>query len=250
VRKPLAAVFFAIAGLLFFSTGTHPASSDLLAANAAEAYAEGRYAESLSLYKKLAASGCDGAQVRYDIGNCRLKQGDIGRAILAYRRALKFDSGMEAALHNLEVARKLLKARAAAWEPSPWEAFVRGVPLLYMEIALLLLTLFGNILLCAALILDPGRARRLCVQFMIAFFLIAGATMGVKVYAKGVRASHKPAVVVESAGIFESPVEKGKPLATLPAGSEIIEVQRAGGWCFVLWGEGRGWTRSSSVEIP
>jgi len=250
VRKVLAVVFFAIAGLLLFSTGTHPASSDLLAANAAGAYAEGRYVEALNLYNQLAASGFDGAQVRYDIGNCYLKQGDVGRAILAYRRALKFDSGMEAALHNLEVARKLLKARAAAWEPSPWESFVGAVPLFYLDVALLLLTLFGNVLLCAALLLDPGGGRRLCVQFMIVFFLIAGATMGVEVYAKGVRASHKPAVVVKTTDVYASPVKGRKPIASLPSGSEIIEVQRAGGWCFVLWGEGRGWTVSANVEVP
>lgn len=250
MRKVSTLVLFAIAGFLLLSTGARPASSDLLAANAAAAYSEGRYAEASGLYRKLAASGHDGAQVRYDIGNCYLKQGNIGRAILAYRRALKFDSGMEAALHNLKVARKLLKARAAVWEPSPWEAFVDSVPPLYFKLTVLILAFLGNVMLCVVLFLDPGRARRLCVQLMIVFFLFAGTTMGVDVYAKEVRASHRPAVVVERAIVFESPMEKGKPLATLPAGSEIIEVQRAGGWCFVLWGEGRGWTRSSSVEIP
>ncbi len=241
---------FALAVFLLVPCALHPASFNLLAKNASEAYASGRYKESAKLYLIMTRFGFNSAQVHYDLGNAYLKQGNIGRAILEYRRALKTDPGLAPARHNLSVARSLLTARVAAWEPSPWAATLRKLSPLLIKILVLVFVFLGNAALCTALLLNPGRLRRFCVQGLITAFILAGALLGLMVYSEVVLPSHLPAVVVTAAPVYPTPEANGKPLSILPAGSEIMKVNNTGAWCFVIWGEGRGWTKTASVEVP
>jgi hypothetical protein len=225
-------------------------ASALLADQAAKAYGEGRYQEAAELYQRLIATGTDGADARYDLGNCLLKEGDLGRAILEYRRALRFNPNHGPSLHNIEVARRLLPARVAPWQPSPWEGFLQALPPAWLDWAVIGLILLGNLALGAILLLAPGRHRRILTGVMIAMFVAAGAAGLLWTYARTVLPSHRPAVVLKAAPVFAGPQAEGAPLATLPEGSEVIQVARAGDWTLVLWGEGRGWALSSSVEAP
>ena len=226
------------------------ASWDLLSRQASKAYSGARYEEAGRLYTLLIQSGFEGSGVRYDLGNCYLKTGDLGRAILEYRRALKLDPRLTPAQQNLDIARRLLKARAAPWQPSPWEAAVQSLPQGALEWCLVLLSLMGNAALATAMFLKPGNLRRAFLIVMMAAFLCASAALVLLAYADTVVSGHLPAVVLSSAPVYPGPEAKAAPLATLPPGSEVIRVIRAGDWSLVLWGEGRGWTRSSSVEVP
>jgi tetratricopeptide (TPR) repeat protein len=226
------------------------ASWGLLSRQAARAYNEGRYDEASRLYALLAQSGLDGAAVRYDLGNCHLKRGDLGRAILEYRRALTYDPGLAPAQQNLDIARRLLKARVSPWQPSPWEAAVQGLPEGALEWGILALALMGNLALGAALLLPAGNARRVCLMIMVGAFVAAGGGMALMAYADTVVAGQEAAVVVTAATVYPGPEAKDTPIATLPPGSEVIRVSKAGAWSLVLWGEGRGWTDSAAVEVP
>lgn len=226
------------------------ASWQLLSRQAARAYAEGRYEEATRLYGLLARSGQDSAAVRYDLGNCHLKRGDLGRAILEYRRALKYDPDLAPAQQNLEIARRLLKARVSPWQPSPWEAAVQSLPEGSLEWGILALSLLGNLALGASLLLPFGLARRVCLMVMVGAFVCAGGGLALLAYADTVVAGQEPAVVVSAAAVYAGPEAKDTPIATLPPGSEVIRVSKAGAWSLVLWGEGRGWTESASVEVP
>jgi tetratricopeptide (TPR) repeat protein len=250
-RLLLGMIALALAVLL--STGVFAqgkASWSLLARQASKAYAEGKYEEAGHLYTLLIQSGLEGASVRYDLGNCYLKTGDLGRAILEYRRALKFDPHLAAAQQNLDIARRLLKARVAPWQPSPWEAAVQGLPEGALEWGILLLSLLGNVALAVAMFLRRESLRRILLIAMVAAFLCAGAALALLAYADTVVSGHQAAVVLSPAPVYIGPTAKASPLATLPPGSEVIRVTRAGDWSLVLWGEGRGWTKSSAVEVP
>jgi hypothetical protein len=245
----LGALIIAI-GALALSPAASSGSSALLSSQAAKAYGEGRYQEAAELYQRLIASGTDGADARYDLGNCWLKEGKLGRAILEYRRALRFDPHHGPSLHNIDVARRLLPARVAPWQPSPWERFLQALPPAWLDWAVIGLVLLGNLALGAILLLAPGRPRRILTGVMIGMFVTAGAVGLLWIYARTVLPSHRPAVVLKAAPVYAGPQAGGAPLATLPEGSEVIQVARAGDWTLVLWGEGRGWALSSSVEAP
>ena len=53
-----------------------------------ELYAAEAYDEAMNLYSGLWSSGYQGSSLAYNMGNTFLRQGDIGRAILFYRRSL------------------------------------------------------------------------------------------------------------------------------------------------------------------
>ncbi|MGA9752533.1 MAG: tetratricopeptide repeat protein [Acidobacteriota bacterium] len=226
------------------------ASGGLMASQAARAYADGRYAEAARLYTLMEGSGLEGADVHYDLGNCYLKQGDLGRAILEYHRALLYDPSMKPAQHNLEVARRLLPARVARWEPSPWESLLNRVPVRWLEVLVLLLVFLGNGALCVALFLNGGRLRRTLAAGVLATLVGAGIAGGLLAYARSVLPTHRPAVILKPASVYPRPDAAGQPMAVLPAGSEVVRIAQSEEWSLVLWGEGRGWTRSAAVGVP
>ena len=246
-RARFAALFFALAAALAPVRAQTPAA---VSSQARQAYAEGRYTEAARLYALLAASGGDGAAVQYDLGNCHLKAGDVARAIVAYRRALRFEPGLAAARQNLKIARTLLPARAVAWQPPPWEAAIRSLGSDVLTLLTLALALAGNGALWAVLFLGPGRLRRVMVGLMTGALVAAAVAGGLLYYAVKVAPLRQAVVVVGSAKVYERPQGEGAVLATLPPGSEVVRVASAGGWSLLLWGEGSVWALSSEVEAP
>lgn len=249
-RLLVLAAAFALLVMSFPSAIFSGDASSLLASRAAEAYDQGHYEEAAQLYERLAASGDDGAETRYDLGNCYLKAGNLGRAILEYRRSLKFSPGLDPAERNLAVARRLLPARVAPWQPSPWEAFIASVPLALLQGLLLGCSALGNAALAFVLLGPAGRGRRAASGFLVGAFACALLAAGTLAYALTVLPSHRPAVILQPAPVYASPEGKGAPLVTLPPGSEVILAARAGDRALVIWGEGRGWTAAQDVETP
>jgi tetratricopeptide (TPR) repeat protein len=226
-----------------------PASS-ALAEQAAQAFDQGRYADAVQLYRRATESGGEGPELRYDLGNCYLKLGDLGRAILEYRRALAADPSLVPAQKNLALARSLLPARVAPWQPSPWEAAIARVPVRGLQWLVVALGLLANAGLALVILLPSGGRRRGAAGLLVGAVLAAGLGSLALLYAKTVLPSHRPAVVLKAAPVYAGPEAQGAPLATLPAGSEVILSAKAGDRVLVLWGEGRGWTAASAVEAP
>ena len=77
-------------------------------------YAEGSYREAAEAYEEIAAAGFDNADVLYNLGNAHYKDGEIGRAVLAYERALLLKPAHADAASNLEFVRELLADRQTA----------------------------------------------------------------------------------------------------------------------------------------
>lgn len=259
-RRPTVAVlrfaFLAAIGLLSLAGAAAPSgspsgtSTELLVQQACQAYDQGRYGEAAQLYQRLADAEGASAEIHYDLGNCHFKLGDLGRAILEYRRALARNPSLKPAQENLDLARTLLPARVARWQPSPLEAFIASVPQHLLQGLLLTFSFLGNLGLALLIFLAPGRLRRAAAGALIAAFLCAGLVGMALLYARSVLPSHRPAVVLQPAAVYPGPETQGVPLATLPAGSEIILTARAGDRALVMWGEGRGWTSASAVEVP
>lgn len=221
-----------------------------MAAQARQAYDLGRYDEASKLYALMASSGYDGAEVQFDIGNSLLKGGDVARAIVAYRRAIHFEPRMKAAIRNLATARRLLPAKAVAWQPSPWEAAITSIGPDEFMFLTLFLAFAGNVFLCVALFLAPGSTRRAFAALMTALFIATAVSGGCLYYAVKVAPLHQPVVVTSPARVTEKAGSEGAVLATLPAGSEVVRVASAGDWSLLMWGDGSGWTESANVEAP
>lgn len=64
------------------------------------------YQKAASLYQQAAdTAGVQNAKLFYNIGNCYMLSGDLGRAVYNYKKALRLDSSDPLILRNLEAAR-------------------------------------------------------------------------------------------------------------------------------------------------
>ena len=221
-----------------------------IADEARTAYEAGRFDEAFRLYSTYASSGGEGAEVHYNMGNSALKGGDLGRAILEYRRSLRISPEDGRARHNLDVARRLLPASKTPWQPPPWELFINSVPQRVSEWGVLLAALLANACFLAMFFSSGDRPRRLFAVLMI-FFSIAGGAAGIFLYySLAILPKRQGVVVMKDAPVFQKPLAGGEPLSRLPAGSEVVETASAGGWKMVRWGDGSGWVSAEDVEKP
>lgn len=74
---------------------------EALAQQADSAYNARQYAEALKLYTQLQAATGTSAELYYNLGNTYYRLGKLGRAVIAYERALALDPSMQAARDNL-----------------------------------------------------------------------------------------------------------------------------------------------------
>ena len=69
------------------------------------AYANGNYAEAISVYETILANDGESADIHYNLGNAYYKAGEIAKSILAYERASLLSPGDADIAFNLELAR-------------------------------------------------------------------------------------------------------------------------------------------------
>lgn len=89
--RRLASYFVITALMVLIGTSASGATPQEMVAEAEKAYKEARYAEAAGLFESLSDSLGTSAVLLGNIGNCYVKAGDYGRAMLAYRKALKID---------------------------------------------------------------------------------------------------------------------------------------------------------------
>jgi len=91
-------------------------------------YQSGDYAGALNAYQEVASRGLTAPELEYNLGNAALKSGQIGLAVLHYRRALAQRPNYESAWINLNYARSLtqdVKSEAPPAQHQGWSARLR-----------------------------------------------------------------------------------------------------------------------------
>lgn len=90
--------------LLSFSTHTYAESADEQFQKANELYKIGNYEQSIDTYNQILNSGYQSAPLYYNLGNAEFRNGNLGRAILNYERALRLSPSDKDIQANLAFA--------------------------------------------------------------------------------------------------------------------------------------------------
>lgn len=146
-------IFLIIASLALAQSPSSPAEV-MLVAN--QRYEIGNYDEAIAGYEAIIAAGVRNSDVYYNLGNAYFKQGDMGRAILNYRRAQQLDPP------DADIAANLALARTQTVDKL--EVPPEGVLINIVEIAEEWLTLNQ------AALLALGLWFLMCVAFVVAIF--------------------------------------------------------------------------------
>jgi len=207
-----------------------------------EDYLQGRYEEAARGYEAILARDRRNGHVFYNLGNCFVRLGQVGRAVLSYRKALLLlprDGDLKA---NLNHARSLRQDRTEERPPSLWQTLafwyhalnLRG---LFIAFCALNLLFWGSVLL--RIFRDSE-----WVRWAMALSLILTVLMGVSTYLKYRETFHNPDGVVLQA---ETPVRAGfshkdTVLFVLHEGTEFRILGQEKGWWKIELPDGKkGW---------
>jgi hypothetical protein len=237
------AIFFTIIGFLLFVTLLTAANvlapevtADVGAVTAANRlYEAGNYGEAIQVYEQLAAQGVEDSVLFYNLGNAYYRTGDLGRAILNFRRAAELDP------RDPDIRANLALANAQADDPFPQAApgpvntlanLTRNW-LTLNETAVLALGLWFVAGLGLLIIwrMEPGKLRngaKYAWMIVILFLLIGGLSLGSRIYSESTRP--EGIVVAPVVAVSNGPGAEYDTGISLTSGAPVSLVETQGPW--------------------
>jgi tetratricopeptide (TPR) repeat protein len=209
----------------------------------------GRFKEAAAAYEELLDDGGPRVAVLQNLGSAYFRSGDVGRAILAFERALLLKPGDSDLKANL----KLVRDEAAVFPPPPaegWRGWLERPSRKFWSG----LALGSALLLPAAAGLWLGlRSRWRGAAAVSIFASVAGsAALGLSLYALQARKGEdaRGIVVGDPAKVRISPFEKAEERGSLAGGREVRLGREANGyfWVSVDGGATEGWVAAQEVE--
>lgn len=216
-------------------------------------YEAGQYAEASAIYETILESGLYHSTVYYNLGNAYFKQGDLGRAILNYRRAQRLDPRDADIGANLRIARAQTVDQLEVPAEGGLSDLVKIAEewLTLHEAMLLALILWLGIGCLAVLALFKPIWRRGCAIGMgvLALFLVIGLiSIANRTYTEQ---NYPPAVIVaEAVDVTSGPGTSQQYLVefTLHAGAEVSLIESRANWNRIsLPGNLQGWVPAEAV---
>ena len=208
------------------------------------------FTRSEQAFRRLAAANPDAPELQVDWGNAALGAQDVGRAVLAYRRALRSAPKHERATVNLS----WMRDRLPTWLPRPVATgalesllFWRG-RLTPAQLHLAGAGAFAvGVLLFVFRARRGGRPLRHLVVPALAIWAVATASA---LLAEG---GGEGAVVLLDGATLRAADSAGASPAfanPLPAGTEVTVIEQRPFWVRVALADGtRGWLAASAVEV-
>ena len=230
------------------------ASPDQLWDRANTAYINGDYHVAAEFYDQILARGLSSMKLYYNLANAYFKEGQLGRSILFYHRALRLAPGNDDIRYNLSVAEARTKDNIEQIPEFFFTEWMRGVRRLMSCTAWSVFSLAA--LVCAlALILAYLLAQRLPLR-KAGFYgtLVAAAVfMLTSWFAMGERREmldDTQAVVMSlSTAVKSSPDKSATDLFVLHEGTLVEITDRLDNWCEITIADGKkGWLECKTVE--
>ncbi len=251
---------FIVAGLLLTNqpaSTTRAISVAGVMQSATQAYEAGKFPEAASAYQQLVDQGTKNGELYYNLGNAYFKQGDLGRAILNYRRAARLlprDSDVQA---NLTLAFSQTKDQQAQAGGTTISRLTKLAErwLTLNEMAVIALSLwFGVSILLLALSKEHPPRLKEGLQYGVIVTVLAlclsVAALGSRLYEEWT----EPAgiVVANAVDVTSGPGKQYTTEFTLHSGTEIKLLEYRGEWVrLALASEGeqlQGWMPTQAVE--
>jgi tetratricopeptide (TPR) repeat protein len=246
--------FLALLVLLPTACNTQNASENISGTQmvtANQLYEAGGFAEAIAQYERLVDSGIREGRLFYNLGGAYFKLGDLGRAVLNFRRAQRLLPRDGDVAENLKLARAQTLDRIEVENEGAVINVVRRLVswTTLDEAAVAVLTLW--IILCglavSAIIWRHRRGLLLYMAGGIATLLILGLlSIGIRYIDEH---GQPPAVVVAAeVKVRSGPGDNYLTEFSLHAGAEVRVVEQRGGWIRIgLPGGLQGWAPGEAV---
>ena len=238
--------------LLFFHGGSCFAadgpSAEELYFEANRAYKEDRYQEAIDGYLELISHGYANGHVYYNLGNAYFRSGQLGRAILNFKRAhllIPRDADLN---FNLRYALDQIQDAISADQNFLKQAFFWLDEITFRELmwsfAVLNILFWGILVL--RLFVRPEWTYYVFIVLLI-FWLVGGASLGVKWHQ--LRTDLRAVILTGEVDVLAGPDSNDTVLFKLHEGTTIYRERIEDDWSLIRLSENkRGWVKSSTIE--
>lgn len=211
-------------------------------------YEQGKYAEAVSAYEKLAQQKQVSAALYFNLGNALFKSGQIGRAILNYRLAERLNPRDPDIKANLQFARDSVSGGSR----TPWGRWRRLLNTLSLDEITVIATAAGWVWFVLLILRQVRPAWSKSLRGYTATAGLATALAGL--WLAGLlqeRFQLKSAViVVPEAVVRYGPLEESQSFYVLHDGAELKVTDHLNAWYQVQDGSKRiGWVQSKQVAL-
>ena len=233
-----------------------------------EAYNNKEYADAVEAFESVVANGHASADVYYNLANAYFKlgqqgdtssrlfaEGELGRAVLNYERALKLDPTMDDARYNLDIAKDLTNDTEAVPESfivRLWHSLA-GAMTTNGWATLSLSSLFVTVVLVLLYLLHGAIVVRKVAFFLaiaaVIIFILATALSLTQLGAA--TDSHRAVILTNDTTPVHASPDSGSKIIRQPSQGVTVEIERTqGDWTEVRFADGeKGWLRTHSVEV-
>lgn len=244
-------------GIVKVTNRQRPADGDAISA-ANQLYAGGHYDEVVRIYEQLIAQGIEDDIIYFNLGNAYYRQGDLGRAVLNYSRAVELNPREDDYRANLELTRT--KAQSAfglenqAPGPVSLVADLTANWLTLDETAVLALALWfavGFLLLARSMLSQKNSRQALGVVIGMALFLLllTGLSLGSRIISE--RQGPGGVVIAPVVAVYAEPADLSNSGYSLTSGIEVQIKETTGSWARLATAgeEFEGWIPLDAVEL-
>lgn len=239
---------------VLFAALSYGQSSDSLFVRANDLYRAGGFDQAAQQYEAILAQGVVSGEVQFNLGNAYYRQGEVGRAILAYERAARLMPSDDDVRHNLHLSRLRAVDRI---DPVPEFFFVSWLRVAseYIPVsrARVIFFAFWAILFGSLAVLYLGRSLALIKWSRLVFFISVPCALlfGILFFSQSValREENAGIIVTPTVTAKSSPDASGSDAFVIHEGLKVEMATTVDGWTRVTLADGKvGWVRMRDVE--
>ena len=216
-----------------------------------QAYENGDYHSAAALYESILDADIRSGMIYYNLGNCYVKLGETGKALLNYRHAqllLPRDGDLK---FNLQYVLDQRKDRIETRDRLPIaKAFFFWYFWLSLKELSFIFLMANLIFWCVSLILlyKNHHTLRWIRTLSLCLLLIFGISLGTKVYRQNF--IRQGVIITSEATVRSGNGPNHSTLFVLHEGAEFRVDEETKGWMKIRLGDGKiGWVSSSAVEV-
>jgi hypothetical protein len=235
--------------LLCFTTIVVQAQTSI--ERAAEAYNLQDYQTAITLYEETLSSGQGNGATYYNLGNAYYEVGNLGRAMLNYRRAAIYmprDSNLSINLARVRAQRTTITTGETDWLNQLATLTNDTLTLFELSILVFIVWILFFLMLAIGVIHGADSNYRLLMAIVGVILLGGLMLMGSRIYVETQRPS--AVVMADSAVVMSGPGLDYLSIYTIQAAAEVRIMENSGDWVrFVLPDGRRGWIAQSHLTL-
>ncbi len=237
--------------VVFFCGSGYPAHAPEEFFDSATSYFEKKdYDDAIKQYEALISSGCISGNIFYNLGNAYFKNGQIGKAILSYERAMLLIPGDSDLAVNLRYVKSLMKQSDPMGQTSPWAVVFRKA-LMYNTLGEYFCIISFVYVIVAVLltwILITRRRNPMAMSFLtltVGLIVLLLSVTGSKIY----HLERCGIVLQEITDARYEPRENSETNFPLFEGMKVYVLREERHWVRIKRTDGRiGWIKSGDIE--